>query len=70
MYLDPDEREDPVKADITPSIVREFVKARVVGKSVVISLPPNLRDPLGIHPGSKLMVTLDLENKRLIITKE
>ena len=70
-YKDPDENDnEPVQIDNTVKIPREFVKARLHSKSVIINLPTEVREPLGIYAGSKLLITCDKEKQALIITKE
>lgn len=49
---------------------RDIVKVRVVAGSVVVSLPQFIREPLGLNPGDRVMITCDVENGRLIVTKE
>ncbi len=61
-YKDPDERdydEEEEKFDNDkPEISREFVKARLHSRTLVISIPNDLREPVGILPGSKLLLTV------------
>lgn len=62
-------------------VIRDIVKARLAGRVVVCTLPPELRAQLGIVAGTRLMVTIidsgvDLQEslrdgkKGILVTKE
>ena len=75
-YRDPDENDDDFidddldSEDIKPKVIRDFTRARLHNRTIVTSLSQEVRSPLGIVNGTKLMVTVDLENQALILTKE
>lgn len=81
-YRDPDERDnEKSEIDNTPKITRELVRARMHSKTIVVTLPNDIREPVGILYGTKLMLTVidnkaDLEEligegrKAVLITKE
>lgn len=50
--------------------LRKVVKARVIAKTVCITLPKELREVLGIGANDRVMVQLDKTERRLIVTKE
>lgn len=50
--------------------LREVVKARIIAKTVCITLPKELREALGIGANDRVMVQLDKAERRLIVTKE
>lgn len=57
-YRDPDEREYEEKPDNKPEIIRELVKARLHMRTIVITLPHEVREPVGIIAGNKIMQTV------------
>lgn len=50
--------------------IRRILKIRDVAGSVVVSLPKELRVPLGILPHDYVMIELDTEKRCLILTRE
>ncbi len=84
-YLDPYERSNEPGTETNddenqPEIAREFVKARLHSRAIVITLPHEVRQPVGVVAGSKLLLTsVDAEEaqkilregkKGILITKE
>ena len=62
-----------MKNSTAASRTRAIVKARKVAGSVVISLPAEVRRPLGIEAGDKVLVEVDSTGpspEYLIVTKE
>lgn len=61
-YKDPDERDyenEEEKFDSNgPEIIRELVKARLHSRTIVVSVPNDVRQPVGILAGSKVMLTV------------
>ena len=56
----------------SPPVIRQAVGVRKIGSSGTpcITLPKICRVPLGIEPGDRVMVTLDMEKGVLIVSKE
>lgn len=62
-YKDPYENdpEDEIEKKIDddpPEINREFVRARLHSRTIVVSLPSSIRQPVGVLAGSKVMLTV------------
>jgi bifunctional DNA-binding transcriptional regulator/antitoxin component of YhaV-PrlF toxin-antitoxin module len=50
--------------------VRRILKIRDVAGSIVVSLPKELRAPLDLNPLDHVMIEVDKDGGRLILTKE